>query len=67
MATSGTHRLQRQSLSSKRAQRTIETIEAQLGTTISSDTSDHSTSEEAPSEQQLEFDFTRGVDEADGQ
>jgi hypothetical protein len=67
MATSGTRGLQRQSLSSKRAQRTIETIEAQLGTTISSDTSDHSTSEEAPSEQQLEFDFTRGVDEADGQ
>jgi hypothetical protein len=67
MATSGTRRLQRSSLSSKRAQRTIETIEAQLGTTISSDTSDHSTGEETPSEQQLEFDFTRGVDEADGQ
>ena len=67
LATSGTRRLQRSSLSSKRAQRTIETIEAQLGTTISSDTSDHSTGEETPSEQQLEFDFTRGVDEADGQ
>ena len=67
MATSGTHGLQRQSLSSKRARRTVEAIETVIGTTISSDTSDHSTSEEAPSEQQLEFDFTRGVDEADGQ
>ena len=67
MGTIGTRRLQRKGLSSKRAQQSIETIEAQLGTTISSDTSDHSTSEEAPSEQQLEFDFTRSVDEADGQ
>ena len=67
MATIGTRGLQRQSLSSKRAQRTIETIETQLGTTISSNTGDHSTCEEAPSEQQLEFDFSRSVDEADGQ
>ena len=66
MATSGTRGLQRQSLSSKRAQRTIETIEAQLGTTISSDTSDHSTSEEALEWKQLEFDFSRSVDEANG-
>ena len=63
MATSGTRRLQRSSLSSKRAQRTIETIEAQLGTTISSDTSDNPTSEEAPEWKQLEFDFSRSVDE----
>ena len=67
MATSGTHGLQRQSLSSKRAQRTIETIETQLGRTISSDTSDHSSSETTSIEQQLEFDFSRSVDEADGQ
>ena len=67
MATSGTRGLQRQSLSSKRAQRTIETIETQLGTTISSDTGDHSTSEETPSEQQLEFDFSRCVDKTNGQ
>ena len=67
MATSGTHGLQRQSLSSERARRTIEAIETVVGATISSDTSDHSTSEEAPSKQQLEFDFSRSVDEADGQ
>jgi len=67
MATSGTHGLQRQSISSERARRTVEAIETVIGATISSDTSDHSTSEEVPSEQQLEFDFTRSVDETDGQ
>ena len=67
MATSGTQGLQRSSLSSKRAQRTLRAIETYIGRTISSDTSDHSTSQETPSEQQLEFNFTRSVDEADGQ
>jgi len=67
MATTGTQGLRRQSISSKRARHSIKTIEAAIGRTVGSDTSDHSTSEEAPSEQQLEFDFTRGVDEADGQ
>ena len=66
MATSGTHGLQRQSLSSERAQRTIETIETVIGATISSDTSDHSSSETTSIEQQLEFDFSRSVDEATG-
>ena len=67
MATSGARGLQRKSLSSKRAQQSIKSLEAQLGIEIGSDTSDNPSSQEAPSEQQLEFDFTRGVDEADGQ
>ena len=62
MATSVTRGLQRQSLSSKRAQRTIEAIEAQLGRAIGSNTSNHPSCEEVPSEQQLEFDFSRSVD-----
>ena len=65
MGTIGTRRLQRKGLSSKRAQQSIETIEAELGRTISSDTGDHSASQETPSEQQLEFDFSRSVDKAD--
>ena len=65
MATSGTRGLQRSSLSSERARRTIEAIEAAIGRTISSDISDHPTSEETSSEQQLEFDFKRSVDKAD--
>ena len=67
MATSGTRGLQRQSLSSKRAQRTIEAIETVVGTTISSDTGDHSASETVSIEEQLEFDFSRSVDETNGQ
>jgi hypothetical protein len=63
MATSGTHGLQRSSISSERARRTVKAIEAQIGTTISSNTSNHTPSETAPIEQQLEFDFTRSVDE----
>ena len=62
MATSGTRGLQRQSISSKRAQRTVEAIETVIGRTIGSNTSDHSSSQETPSEQQLEFDFSRSVD-----
>ena len=64
MATSGTRRLQRSSLSSKRAQRTIAAIEAYFGRAISSNISDHSTSEEAPEWKQLEFDFSRGLEKA---
>ena len=67
MATSGTHGLQRQSLSSERARRTIEAIEAVVGRAISSDTSDHSSGEEISSWTQLEFDFTRGMDKTNGQ
>jgi hypothetical protein len=62
MATSGTRGLQRKRLSSKRAQSTLKSLEAQLGIEIGSDTSDHSTSEEAPEWKQLEFDFSRSVD-----
>jgi len=67
MGTIGARGLQRKSLSSKRAQQSIKSIEAQLGVRVSSDTSNHPPSQEAPSEQQLEFDFTRSVDEANGQ
>ena len=63
MATIGARGLQRASLSSERAQRTIEAIETYVGVRISSDTSDHSSGETASIEQQLEFDFTRSVDE----
>ena len=63
MATSGTRGLQRQSISSKRAQRTVEAIETVIGRAISSDISDNSTSEEIPEWKQLEFDFSRSVDE----
>jgi hypothetical protein len=65
MATSGTHGLQRQSISSKRARRTIETIETVIGRTIGSDPSDYTSGQEAPSEQQLEFNFRGSVDETD--
>ena len=50
MATNGTRGLQRKSLSSQRAQRTIEAIETYIGTAISSNTSNHSSSQETSSE-----------------
>jgi hypothetical protein len=65
MATSGTRGLQRQSFSSERARRTIKTIEAQLGTTISSDTSDHSTSETLSSKQRLGNNNEGSMDQTD--
>ena len=63
MGTIGARGLQRKSLSSKRAQQSIKSLEAQLGIEIGSDTSDNPTSEEAPEWKQLEFDFSRSVDE----
>ena len=65
MATSGTQGLQRSSLSSKRAQRTITAIEAYFGGAIGGYTGDNSTSKETSEWKQLEFDFTGSVDEAD--
>ena len=65
MATSGTHGLQRQSLSSERARRTIEAIETVVGTTISSDTSDHSTSETLSSKQRLGNNNEGSMDQTD--
>ena len=64
MATIGARGLQRKSLSSERAQRTIKAIETYIGTTVSGDTSDHSSSKTVSIEQQLEFDFSRSVDKA---
>ena len=53
MATIGARGLQRKSLSSERAQRTIKAIETYIGTTVGGDTSDNSTGQEAPSERKL--------------
>ena len=64
MATIGAQGLQRASLSSERAQRTIKKIETHLGITISSNTSNNSSSQTPFAGQQLEFDFERGLDEA---
>lgn len=64
MATSGTRRLQRKSLSSKRAQQSIKSLEAQLGIRIGGDTSDNKTSEETSSEQELGRDTQGSVDKA---
>ena len=64
MATIGAQGLQRASLSSERAQRTINTIETYLGRTVGGNTSNHSSGETVSIEQQLEFDFSRSVDKA---
>ena len=53
MATIGARGLQRKSLSSERAQRTIKSIEAQLGIKVSGDTSDNPAGQETPSERKL--------------
>jgi len=67
MGTTGTRRLQRQSLSSERAQRTIKAIEAQLGYAIGRDSCDYPPSETESSEQRLGNNNEGSVDEANGQ
>ena len=62
MATIGARGLQRKSLSSKRAQRTIKAIEAHLSIEIGSDTSDNSSSQETPSERKLGGDNEGSLD-----
>ena len=62
MGTIGARGLQRKSLSSKRAQQSIKSLEAQLGIEIGSDTSDNSTSQETPSEQKLGNDNEGSLD-----
>jgi len=62
MATIGAQGLQRASLSSERAQRTIKAIETYVGVKVGSDTSNNSSSETISFEQQLEFDFSRSMD-----
>ena len=62
MATSGARGLQRKSLSSERAQRTIKAIETYIGTTVSGDTSDNSTSQETLSERKLGKDNEGSLD-----
>ena len=62
MATNGTRGLQRKSLSSQRAQRTLKSLEAQLGIKVSGDTSDNPTSQEIPSEPKLGDDNAGSLD-----
>jgi hypothetical protein len=62
MGTIGARGLQRKSLSSKRAQQSIKSLEAQLGVRVSSDTSDNSTSQETLSEQKLGNDNEGSLD-----
>ena len=62
MGTIGASGLRRSSLSRKRSQRSIETIEAYLGRTIGGDTSDHSTSQKTSSERRLENNTRRSLD-----
>ena len=49
MATTGAQRIQRQSISSQRARRTIKAIEACIGRTISSNTGNYTTSKKTSS------------------
>tara|TARA_B110000971_G_C19994888_1_gene493792 strand:- start:1577 stop:1780 length:204 start_codon:yes stop_codon:yes gene_type:complete len=62
MATSGTQRLQRKSLSSERAQRTIEAIETVVGISIGSDPSYYPPGKETLSERKLGYDNEGSVD-----
>ena len=62
MGTIGARGLQRKSLSSKRAQHTLKTLEAQLGIEIGSDIGDNSSSQEAPSERKLGDDNEGSLD-----
>ena len=61
MGTSGAQRLRRQSVSSKRARQTIETIEAYLGRAFSRDTSDNTTSKTPSTGQRVANDNERSV------
>ena len=65
MGTTGARNLQRSSLSSKRAQRTIKQIETVIGRRISSHTSDNSAGQKTPGGQGLvAYNGTR-LDKAD--
>ena len=61
MGTSGARRLRRQSVSSKRARQTIETIEAYLGRTISGNIRDNKTSQTPSTGQRVANDNERSV------
>ena len=62
MGTSGAQRLRRQSVSSKRARQSIETIEAYLGRTISGNIGNNQTSETPPTGPRVANDNERGLD-----
>ena len=62
MGTFGTSRLRRSSLSSKRSQQTIETLEAYLGRAFSSNLSNNTTSKETPSKRDLGNDTKGSMD-----
>lgn len=53
MGVTSSRRLQRQSVSSQRAQQTIKTIETYLGRAFGSDTGDYTPSQKTPSRQRL--------------
>ena len=62
MGTIGAQGLRRSSLSSKRSQQSVETLEAYLGKSIGRDTSDNKASEETSSKQELEDNNERSLD-----
>ena len=64
MATTGTQRLRRQSISSKRARHSIKTIEAYFGTAIGGYTSNHTPSKETFSKSKLGKDIKRSLGKA---
>ena len=64
MATSGTQRLRRQSISSKRARQSVTAIEAYFGTTIGGHTGNHTSSKETLSKSKLGKDIKRSLGKA---
>ena len=62
MGTSGAQRLRRQSVSSKRARQSVETIEAYLGRTIGGNASNNQTSKASSTGQRVANDNERSVD-----
>ena len=65
MGTTGAQRLRRSGLSSKRTRQSIKTIEAQLGQSIGSNTSDNQAGQKTSSERKLGKDNEGSVDKAD--
>ena len=61
MVTSGAQRLRRQSVSSKRARETIETIEAYLGRTVGGNFSNNTSSQTPSSGQRVANDNERSL------
>ena len=62
MGTTGAQRLRRKSLSSERARKSIETIEAHIGVAVSSNLSYYQASETTPSERKVGNDNERSLE-----